>query len=118
MKKMQAIAIFTEILPENLEEFKSVAAKMLIDVQENEAIIRYDMFFTDDSTQCVVLEEYTTPDGVIEHVKKNADLLKRLTKLGGKIQGSIFPLSQEGDAIKEIKNNWDSKFHTHFLGKI
>ena len=34
---MQAIAIFPEILPENLEEFKSVAAKMLIDVQENEA---------------------------------------------------------------------------------
>ena len=40
-----------------------------------------------------------------------------MSKLGGKIEGSIFPIDQHGAAIDDIAANWDSKFHTHFLGK-
>jgi hypothetical protein len=43
--------------------------------------------------------------------------IEQLTKLGGVIEGGIFPISEEGPALSEIKNNWDSKFHTHFAGK-
>lgn len=118
MNSMRAVAIFPEILPENLIEFKAVATKVLANVQAQRNILRYDLFFTEDFKQCVVLEEFESPDGVIEHVKKNADLLNELTRLGGKIQGSIFPLSQDGEAIQSIKENWDSKFHSHFAGKI
>jgi hypothetical protein len=63
------------------------------------------------------LEEFETPEGVFEHVKRNGDLIALLTLLGGKIEGSVFPMSQDGEAIAEIRNNWDSKFHHHFLGK-
>jgi len=114
---MRAIATFPYIAPENLAEFKSVAAEMLKNIQLQESTLRYDLFFNEDSTQCVVLEEFATPEGVFEHVKKNALFIEQLTKLGGVIEGGIFPISEDGAALNEIKNSWDSKFHTHFAGK-
>jgi hypothetical protein len=75
------------------------------------------MYFTLDNSSCVVIEEYKTPDGVIEHVKRNSDLLEQLTRLGGKIEGSMFPRTLEGEAIQEIQNSWDSKMHLYFGGK-
>jgi quinol monooxygenase YgiN len=114
---MSAVAIFPYIAPENLEEFKSLASQMLQVIQEQESILRYDMFFNDDSTRCVVLEEYSDPAGVIEHVKKNDAILKRLIALGGAIDGSVFPMHQEGEALQEIRAGWDTKIHAHFAGK-
>jgi hypothetical protein len=75
------------------------------------------MFFNPEKTSCTVLEEFATPEGVFEHVKRNSDLIAQLSLLGGKIEGSVFPMSQDGEAINEIRNNWDSKYHLHFLGK-
>jgi len=117
MNSMQAVAVFPSIAPENLEKFKELAHLMLLEVQKQDSIVRYDLFFNHDMTSCTVLEEYSSPEGVIEHVKKNAALLAELTALGGKIQGSIFPMSQDGSAIAEIRDNWDSEFHIHFAGK-
>ena len=117
MDNMMAVAIFPKIAPENLDQFKAIATKMLEEVKKQESILRYDMFFTADNSSCVVLEEYTSPDGVFEHVKKNSALLDQLTALGGKIEGSIFPMSSEGQAIADIRANWDAKFHTYFSGK-
>ena len=48
---------------------------------------------------------------------KKSDVLDQLTKLGGKIEGNIFSIGQEGDALEEIKSNWDSHFHSFFAGK-
>jgi len=90
---------------------------MLIEIQKQDSIVRYDMFFTKDQSKCVVLEEYSSPEALIEHVTRNAALLDQLTQLGGKIEGNIFSIGQEGDALKEIKNNWDSNFHSFFAGK-
>ena len=114
---MMAVAIFPKIAPENLDQFKVVAIKMLEEVKKQESILRYDLFFTADNRSCVVLEEYSSPDGVFEHVKKNSALLDQLTALGGKIEGSIFPMSSEGQAIADIRANWDAKIHTYFSGK-
>jgi quinol monooxygenase YgiN len=114
---MRAVATFPYIAPENLAEFKSVASQMLQNIEQQESVLRYDMFFNADSTQCVVLEEFSTPEGVFEHVKKNASLLEQLVKLGGQIEGSVFPINEDGQALSEIKNTWNSKFHTHFAGK-
>ncbi|NCX40142.1 MAG: hypothetical protein EBX07_01350 [Burkholderiaceae bacterium] len=89
MQNMMAVAIFPKIAPENLDQFKAIATKMLEEVKKQESILRYDMFFTADNSSCVVLEEYTSPDGVFEHVKKNSALLDELTKLGGKIEAAF-----------------------------
>jgi len=50
-------------------------------------------------------------------VKANAELLNQMSKLGGKIEGNIFPIDQSGIALDDIRDNWESKFHNHFLSK-
>jgi quinol monooxygenase YgiN len=117
MNTMSAVAIFPSIAPENLEEFKALAAEMLKVIQKQDSILRYDMFFNHDSTRCVVLEEYSDPAGVIEHVEKNSEILAKLIALGGAIDGSVFPMNQEGEALAEIRAGWDTKIHSHFSGK-
>lgn len=117
MENLKAFAVFPNIPSENLEEFKDAAQEILKRVAGQDSVICYEMFFTLDNTSCVVIEEYKSPDGVIEHVKRNGALLEKLTSLGGKIEGSMFPRSQEGESITEIRNNWDSKMHIYFGGK-
>jgi hypothetical protein len=90
---------------------------MLLIIKEQDSILRYEIFFNNDSTRCVILEEYSDPAGVIEHVEKNSAILEKLVALGGAIDGSIFPISQEGDALAEIRAGWDTKIHTYFAGK-
>jgi quinol monooxygenase YgiN len=117
MNKMSAVAIFPSIAPENLEAFKSLLTQMLPVIQEQESILRYDVFFNDNQTRCVVLEEFSDPSGTIEHVNKNREILNKLTALGGAIDGSVFPTNQEGEALAEIRAGWDTKIHTYFAGK-
>ena len=117
MENLKAIAIFPNIPPQNLDEFKRIAHEMLKRVQIQDAVTTYDIFFTSDNSSCVVIEEYKTPDGVIDHVKRNSDLLEQLTRLGGKVEGSMFPRTLEGEAIQQIQNSWDSKMHHYFGGK-
>ena len=117
MNTFRAVAVFPHIAPHNLEQFCLVATELMEQIQQQESTLRYDMFFNTEKTRCTVLEEFQTPEGVFEHVKRNGNLIAQLSLLGGKIEGSVFPMSQDGQAIAEIRNNWDSKFHQHFLGK-
>ena len=114
---MSVVAVFPVIAPENLGEFKKLISQMLLIIKEQKTILRYEIFFNSDSTRCVILEEYSDPAGVIEHVNKNAAILEKLVALGGAIDGSVFPMNQEGDALAEIRAGWDTKIHTYFAGK-
>jgi quinol monooxygenase YgiN len=117
MNTFRAVAVFPHIAPDDLEEFCSVATELMTAIQQQESTLRYDMFFNTEKSSCTVLEEFQTPEGVFEHVKRNGDLIAQLSLLGGRIEGSVFPMSQDGEALAEIRNNWDSKFHHHFIGK-
>jgi quinol monooxygenase YgiN len=114
---MSAVAIFPRISSEDLAEFKSLLSQMLQVIAQQDSITRYDIFFNDDSTRCVVLEEYSDPQGVIDHVNKNSAILEKLIALGGAIDGSVFPMNQDGAALAEIRAGWDTKVHTYFTGK-
>ena len=117
METLRAVAEFPFIAPENYELFKEKALLLLHSVENQDSILRYDLFFDSENSKCVILEEYASADAVIEHVRVNAALLEELSSLGGKINGSIFPSNQNGNAISEIRENWDSKMHFHFAGK-
>jgi quinol monooxygenase YgiN len=117
MKNLMAIAIFPDIAPENLARFKEIAKEMLESIRNQKSILRYEIFFTMNEKSCVVIEEYETPAGVFEHVENHGKYIAELSALGGKIQGSMFPLSLQGKEISEIQENWDSKMHIHFDGK-
>ena len=115
--KLRAVAIFPHIENENLAAFKAIASEMLQEIKKQDSIIKYDMFFSADNTKCVILEEYSSAAGVIEHVKRNSHLLEKLTALGGKIEGSMFPTGESDSDLEEIKANWGSKMHSYFAGK-
>jgi quinol monooxygenase YgiN len=117
METIRAVATFPYIAPENLEAFKEIAAKMLLVIKEQQSILRYDLFFSADGTQCTAVEEFTSPAGILEHVAKNRTLLDQLAALGGEVTGSVFPMSQEGEALEVIRSTWNSKMHIHFAGK-
>jgi len=117
METLRAVAEFPYIAPENYELFKEKALLLLHSVKNQSSILRYDLFFNSENSKCVILEEYATPDAVMEHVRVNAALLEELSSLGGKINGSMFPSNQNGNAISEIREKWDSKMHFHFAGK-
>lgn len=117
MNTFRAVAVFPQIEPKDFEVFCAIAQQMLLNIQEQESILRYDIFFSHNNTRCTILEEYTDPHAVIEHVEKNAKFLDQLTAIGGKIQGNVFPIGQESSDLEEIRNNWDSTYHLHFLGK-
>jgi quinol monooxygenase YgiN len=117
METIRAVATFPYIAPENLDAFKELAAKMLLVIQKQESILRYDLFFSADMTQCVALEEFTSPAGILEHVETNRKILDQLAALGGEVTGSVFPMSQKGEALEVIRSSWNSKMHVHFAGK-
>ena len=117
MSNLRAVAIFPRIPEENLSAFKRIAQEMLIEVRKQDSILRYDLFFSENGSRCVVLEEYSSASGVIEHVERHAHFLEKLTELGGKIEGSMFPIGANDEALETIKANWDSRMHDHFAGK-
>lgn len=117
MENLMAVAVFPKIEKENLARFKEVATEMLESIRSQDSILRYELFFTMDETSCVAIEEYVNPAGVFEHVERHRKYLEELSALGGKIQGSMFPLSSEGKDISEIQENWDSTMHRYFDGK-
>ena len=117
MGVLRAIAIFPNIPPENLKAFQEIANHMLESIGRVDSILRYDIYFDASGTRCIVLEEYRSAAGVIEHVNLHAPLLEELTKLGGKIEGSMFPLDESDADLELIRSTWDSQFHSHFGGK-
>lgn len=117
MEKMLAVAVFPKIPAENLEDFQQIAHEMLSSIRKLDSVIRYDVFFSDDMTRCIVIEEYLNPAGVFEHVQRHTSYLEKLTKLGGVIEGQMFPYSNEGNELQQIRENWDSQVHTFFDGK-
>ena len=117
MANLRAVAIFPRIPEENLNSFKKIAQEMLIEIRKQDYILRYDLFFSENGSRCVVLEEYVSAHDVIEHVERHAHFLEELTKLGGKIEGSMFPMGKSDDALETIKAHWDSEVHIHFVGK-
>ena len=118
MESFRAVAIFPDIKQSNYDQFCLIARRLLAEIQKQDSIIRYDLFFSEDKSRCVVLEEYSNPEALVEHVAKNGDLLEQLQALGGKIEGSVFPMQQEGELLNDIRNSWDSEFHEHFGGKV
>jgi len=67
------------VRPGQLEGFRKQAAECIrITKEQDTRTLRYDWFLSSDGTECEVREDYTAPEGLIEH---NSHILEARTKL-------------------------------------
>lgn len=80
MEKLEALATF-RIRPGEMEHFKKIAAEMIQVVREKEkgtGCLRYDWFYNEAKSECLVMEIYRDSDAVLEHMGNVGALLGRL----------------------------------------
>ena len=90
MEKIQVSAVFPNIAPGDLTEFKRVAAEALKLTIPEPGTLHYDWFFSEDETKCVVREIYADSDAMLAHLGNVGDLLGRLVELGGGLEPEGF----------------------------
>jgi len=97
MKNLESVALF-KIHDGKLKEFKALAKQCLAIVKEQEEnTLRYDWFFNEDNTECVVIEKYTDSNAVFVHLGDFGDLLGQLTEIAD------LSLEVYGDPSEELK---------------
>ena len=98
MGTIQGIARF-KIQPENLKEFKRLSAECVRLAREKDSgTLRYELFFNDDQTECIVHEEYVDSESLIRHFQNmgdNAAELFAITEISGEIWGDPSPELRE-----------------------
>jgi quinol monooxygenase YgiN len=115
MKQLQVTATFPSIAPENLAEFKELAARALEITKGDAGALQYDWFFNPDETVCVVREIYADSDAVLAHVGMMGDLLPKIAELGGGLEIDAFgdPSPELLAATAELK----PRVYSFFQGK-
>jgi len=83
-------ARFTHISSTDLAEFKKVAAQALEIATGEPGVLRYDWFFDDTQTVCVVRETYQDSDALLAHIATMGDVLDTLSELGGGCELEMF----------------------------
>jgi quinol monooxygenase YgiN len=62
-----------------LDEFKHIAEKCMNSVRTKDTgTLQYDFFFSDDHTECLVLERYRDSDAALEHVANLGETMGEL----------------------------------------
>ncbi|MEO8656946.1 MAG: antibiotic biosynthesis monooxygenase [Bryobacteraceae bacterium] len=83
-----------------LTEFKRIAEKCMHSVRTKDSgTLQYDWFFSDDQSECVVLERYRDSQAVLEHSVNLGDTLRELLETcsgSGEVFGSPSPDLMEG----------------------
>lgn len=97
MDEIQLNAVLPSISPGDLAEFKKVAARCLELTEKEATTLRYDWFFSDDETRCVVRETYADSDAILAHMANMGGLIGQLAELGGGLEVEVF-----GDPSAEL----------------
>jgi quinol monooxygenase YgiN len=100
MSEIQVIARL-KIHDGKLEEFKRVAEKCVQSVRAKDSgTLQYDWFFSEDHSECVVLERYRDSKAALEHNANLGETLRELFETcsgSGEIFGTPSPeLVEEG----------------------
>ena len=115
MDKIQVSAVFPDIAPDNLAEFKQVAAAVLELTIPEPGVVQYDWFFSEDQTTCEVREVYADSEAMLAHIATVGDVLGPLVDLGGGLEADVFgsPSAELADALAPF----NPTLHAHFQGK-
>ena len=115
MNQIRATARFPSIPPDNLAEFKRVAARALEIAKGEAGTLQYAWFFNDDDTVCVVQETYEDSAALLAHAANMADTFDQLLAAGGSCTLEMF-----GDPSTELMkaiSGRDLSIYSYFQGK-
>lgn len=78
MSELQVTARF-RVPGDRLDQFRELARRCMAIVGEKDSgTLRYDWFFNDDKTECVVREIYRDSDAVLEHIANLGETMGEL----------------------------------------
>ena len=106
MSTLQSVARF-KIYPGKLAEFKKLSAEcMRLAREKDKGTLRYELFFNEEQTECVVYEEYVDAEACVDHFKNMGETAAAIFKTGevsGEIWGILNEAMTKGVAGQNIK---------------
>lgn len=115
MDKIQVSAVFPNIAPDKLADFKQTAAEVLKLTIPEPGVLHYDWFFNEDETRCEVREVYADSDAMLAHIATVGDVLGPMVELGGGLEAEVF--GSPSAALAEALAPFSPTLHSHFQGK-
>jgi quinol monooxygenase YgiN len=115
MEQIQLTATLPKISPDNLAEFKELAARALEITKGEATTVQYDWFFSDDETKCVVRETYANSDAILVHIAHVGDLIGKLAELGGGLEIEAF--GDPSPELLEAAAAFEPTIYRFFQGK-
>jgi quinol monooxygenase YgiN len=91
-------AVFSDIDPNRLDEFKALAHELLRITNDDDGVQNYDWYVSDDGTRCVVRETYVDSAAVLAHLPLVNEHLARMGEICGAVEGDIL-----GDASPDLQ---------------
>ena len=89
MSELVGIARF-KINEGKLEEFKRLSAEAMEIVKSKDTgTLRYDTYFNDDESECVILEIYRDSQAAMEHAEHLAELSGRVLETVSVVHGEL-----------------------------
>jgi quinol monooxygenase YgiN len=80
--ELQGIARY-KIHEGKLEEFKRLSAQCMEIVRTKDTgTLQYEIYFSEDQSECIVLERYRDSDALIEHLEHIGDLMEAIVATG------------------------------------
>jgi quinol monooxygenase YgiN len=114
-ERVQVTARFANVSDGNREAFRRVAADALAISRREPGVLRYDWFFDDAGTVCVVQETYEDSSALVAHIANLGDTFAKLVELGGGCQLELFgdppSVADPGAGVQR------SVFRSRFQGK-
>lgn len=114
-ERVRVTARFANVSDGNREAFRRVAAEALAISRREPGVLRYDWFFNDAETVCVVQEAYEDSSALLAHIANLGDTFAKLVELGGGCDLDVFgdpPVT--GDPAQRVQR---SVFRSQFQGK-
>lgn len=112
MSTIQGIARF-HIHPEKLDEFKRLSAECIrLSREKDIGTLRYELFFNEEQTECIVHEEYVDSNALIQHFNNMADnaaALFAITDVEGELWG------EPNDELRKNAKAYGLKIYSPFL---
>jgi quinol monooxygenase YgiN len=98
MGEIHINAVFSDIDPTRVDEFKALASELLQITNADDGVLQYDWYLSEDGTRCVVRETYADSAAVVAHLSLVGEQLAKIGEFCGAAEGDVL-----GDASPELR---------------